>query len=106
MPRFCTALDEGQPCTTRALAGQAFCFIHHPAYVEARRCAYLTLSGQPCHSFALRGQDHCFNHSPRNRRTKYPPVPLVPGKNAKRARARWFVLSRMPVSGRPLPQTP
>ena len=106
MPRFCTALDEGRPCTTRALAGQAFCYGHHPAAFEYQRCAYLTNEGQQCRALALRGQDHCFNHSPRNRRTQRPAIPLIAGESAKKARAKWFVLSKMPVPGRPLPQTP
>jgi hypothetical protein len=40
MPRFCTALHQGLPCTRRALPGQLFCYGHHPNPVESRRCEY------------------------------------------------------------------
>ena len=72
MPRFCTAVDDGQRCTYRALPGQRFCCGHHPNPVEPRLCEYLNIRGARCSSLAMRGQDHCFAHSPRNRRRQSP----------------------------------
>lgn len=72
MPRFCTALHQGQPCSRRALPGQLFCYGHHPNPGETRRCEFYNRKGQRCRSITLRGQNCCFTHSPRNRRAKSP----------------------------------
>lgn len=80
MSRFCTALlEDGQPCSCRALPGRNFCLGHLPdtSYVF-RRCQYFSRKGQPCRGVPIRGQDHCFTHSPRNRRAERPPIPLRP----------------------------
>jgi hypothetical protein len=98
MPRFCTALNEGQPCTFRALPGQLFCYGHHPNPIEPRQCAYFNRKGQRCRSITLRGQDCCFTHSPRNRRATSPAIPLVPRTRRQKAQARWLIFSNLPQS--------
>jgi hypothetical protein len=86
MPRFCTALHQGQPCTRRALPGQAFCYGHHPNPVDFRQCEFFNRKGRRCRSTTLRGQRCCFTHSPRNRRAIHPPPPWSPAPPAKRPR--------------------
>ena len=86
MPRFCTALHQGQPCSRRALPGQLFCYGHHPSPGETRQCEFYNRKGQRCRSITLRGQNCCFTHSPRNRRAKSPPTPTPPAPGAKRPR--------------------
>jgi hypothetical protein len=98
MPRFCTALHQGRPCTRRALPGQLFCYGHHPNPVESRRCEYFNRKGQPCRSTTLRGQSHCFTHSPRNRRAKHPATPLIPRTRRQKAQAKWLTFINMPQS--------
>ena len=88
MSRFCTAQDEGQPCSRRALPGQSFCYGHHPKPFAPRRCEYFNLRGERCGSLTLRGQDHCFTHSPRNHRLARPAVPLIPRTRTARTRTR------------------
>jgi hypothetical protein len=86
MPRFCTAQHQGQPCTRRALPGQAFCYGHHPNPVDFRQCEFFNRKGRRCRSTTLRGQRCCFTHSPRNRRAIHPPPPWFPAPPAKRPR--------------------
>ncbi len=104
MPRFCTALDAGQPCSCRALPGQAFCCGHHPQPVVYRQCEYLNRSSQRCRSLSLRGQDHCFTHSPRNRRALRPAIPIVPRTRRQKAQAKWLLFNGLPQSKRALPE--
>jgi hypothetical protein len=98
MPRFCTALHQGQPCTFRALPGQAFCYGHHPDPVESRQCEFFNRKGQRCRSTTLRGQSCCFTHSLRNRRATHPPIPLVPRTRRQRAQAKWLIFINLPQS--------
>lgn len=100
MPRFCTArLDDGQPCGYRALPGKPFCSGHSPDNSHLyHRCQYFNRRGFPCRATPLRGQDHCFTHSSRNRRAKDSPVPLEPRTRRQKERARWFILSNLPLS--------
>jgi hypothetical protein len=104
MPRFCTALHQGLPCTRRALPGQLFCYGHHPNPVESRQCEYFNRKGQPCRSTTLRGQSHCFTHSPRNRRAPSPPIPLVACTRRQKAQANWLIFINMPQSKTALQQ--
>jgi len=107
MSRFCTALREGRHCTTRALPGQSFCYIHHPAAsIPPERCAYFTRTGDPCRKLAMRGQDHCFTHSPRNRRVKHAALPLVPRTPAQLDQVKALLLSKMPHPPAPLGEQP
>jgi hypothetical protein len=85
MPRFCTALHQGQPCTRRALPGQAFCYGHHPNPVDFRQCEFFNRKGRRCRSTTLRGQSCCFTHSPRNRRAIHPPPPWSPAKRPRQS---------------------
>ena len=98
MPRFCTALHQGLPCTRRALPDQLFCYGHHPNPVESRRCEFFNRKGQRCRSTTLRGQSHCFTHSPRNRRATQPPVPIVPRTRRQKAQVKWRIFINMPQS--------
>jgi hypothetical protein len=98
MPRFCTALHQGQPCTRRALPGQPFCYGHHPSPGETRQCEYFSRKGQQCRSTTLRGQNHCFTHSPRNRRAKQPAIPIQPRTRRQKAQVKWLIFINMPQS--------
>jgi hypothetical protein len=106
MPRFCTALHQGQPCPGRAMPGQRFCYGHHPQPYISRQCEYFNRRGQRCRSITLRGQDHCFTHSPRNRRATRPACPIVPRTRRQKARARWFIFINLPESKTTLQQSP
>ena len=83
MPRFCTALHQGQPCTFRALPGQAFCYGHHPDPVESRQCEFFNRKGQRCRSTTLRGQSCCFTHSLATAAPHTPLSPWSPAPGAK-----------------------
>jgi hypothetical protein len=96
MPRFCTALEEGQPCATRALPGQRFCYGHHPKPPAVHQCEYFNQNGQRCRCSTLRGQSHCFSHSPRNRRANRPATPIIPRTRSQKARARWLIFKNLP----------
>ena len=98
MPRFCTALDEGQPCTYRALSGQRFCCGHQPQGLANHQCEYFNRRGERCRALTMRGQDHCFSHSPRNRRAKSPAVPINPRTRCQKARRNRLIFSNMPLS--------
>ncbi len=106
MPRFCTALHQGQPCTRRALPGQPFCYGHHPNPGETRQCEFFNRKGQRCRSTTLRGQDCCFTHSPRNRQATQPPTPIHPRTRRQKAQARWLIFSNKPESQKALLQLP
>ena len=95
MPRFCTALNEGRPCTFRALPGQLFCYGHHPSPDESRRCEYYNRKGQRCRSITLRGQNCCFTHSPR-RRAACPAIPTHPLTRRQKAQAKWLIFINLP----------
>ena len=103
MPRFCTALDHGQPCTTRALPGQAFCYGHHPRRRAWTQCAFFNRKGDRCGCFTMRGQDHCFTHSPRNGRVRHKPIPIVPRTRRQKIEAKWLIFSNLPLYKQPLP---
>lgn len=78
MPRFCTALVDGEPCDYRARPGQRFCYGHSPAAARPfPRCRFLNHQGEPCRSSPIHAQDFCFAHSPRNRRRRDRPTPQV-----------------------------
>ena len=96
MPRFCTAIHEGEPCTVRALPGHRFCYGHHPNPPAFRQCEYFNRFGRQCRAAALRAHDHCFTHSPRNLRSRREPIPLVPRTRRQKAAARWFTCSNLP----------
>jgi hypothetical protein len=98
MPRFCTALHQGQLCTRRALPGQLFCYGHHPNPVESRRCEFFNRYGQRCRSTTLLGQNCCFTHSPRNRRAKSPAIPIHPRTRRQKAQANWLIFMNLPQS--------
>jgi hypothetical protein len=102
MPRFCTALHQGQPCSRRALPGQLFCYGHHPNPGETRRCEFYNRKGQRCRSITLRGQNCCFTHSPRNRRAKSPPTP--PRTRRQKAQAKCLIFMNLPHTKTALPQ--
>ncbi len=106
MPRFCTALHQGRPCTFRALPGQLFCYGHHPDPVESRRCEFFNRNGQRCRSTTLRGQNCCFTHSPRNRRAKQPAIPLTPRTRRQKAQAKWLIFINLPQSKMALLELP
>jgi hypothetical protein len=105
MPRFCTALHEGQPCPARATPGQRFCYVHRPQPHVSRRCEYFNRKGQPCRSTTLLGQNYCFTHSPRNRRATRPALPIVPRTRRQKAQVRWLIFINMPKSKSALPES-
>ena len=98
MPHPCTALDNGRPCSRRALAGQSYCWSHRPRARVYLQCAYFTRFGQRCRCETMRGQDHCFTHSARNRRARLAPIPMVPRTQRQKAQARRFIFSSLRVS--------
>ena len=104
MPRFCTAIRQGQLCTSRARPGQLFCAGHHPHTFDPRPCLYYNERGQRCRAIALLGQDHCFAHSPRNRRAKRPAIPLIPRTRRQKEQAKWLVFFNLPHTQTGLPQ--
>jgi hypothetical protein len=106
MPRFCTAIDQGQRCPGRTRPGQPFCGGHHPRTFDPRPCLFFTQQGYPCRATAIRGQEHCAAHSPRNRRAKRPAVPLIPRTRRQRAQVKWILFRGMPQSSIDLPQVP
>ena len=106
MSRICTALDEDQPCTCRAMPGQQFCSGHHPRPFDYRRCAYFNRFGRQCAAIAIRGQDHCFTHSPRNHRAYRPAMPLIPRTQRQKAYARRHGFSDMPQPQTGFPEPP
>jgi hypothetical protein len=106
MPRFCTALCQGQPCRIRAQPGQPFCGVHHPhPATTLRQCEYFKLSGQRCRANTLRGQDHCFVHRPRNRRAPEP-CPHPPHAGRPKASAKRLIFMKMPESCRAVLEAP
>ncbi len=106
MPRLCTAIHDGQPCTYRARPGQLFCAGHNPRTFVTRPCHYFNRRGRPCANTAILGHDHCFTHSPRNRRAKRPSVPLVPRTRRQRAQAKSFGFRQMPQPPTTVPEVP
>lgn len=104
MPRFCTAINQGQSCSFRARPGQKFCAGHLLGPDSYGRCAWFNRRGEPCRSIAIRAHDYCFTHSPRNHRLQEPPVPLVPRTRRQRALAKPIVFSNLPQSRRALEQ--
>jgi hypothetical protein len=106
MPRFCTALHQGRPCTFRALPGQLFCYGHHPNPADSRQCEFFNRKGHRCRSTTLRGQNCCFTHSPRNRRATHPPTPLAPRTRRQKAQAKWLIFINLPQSKMALLELP
>ncbi len=102
MSRFCTALCEGWPCGYRARPGRNFCCGHDPHQYDYQQCQYFNQRGQQCRNLALRGQDHCFAHSPRYCRMKGGAIPVTPRTKRQKERAKWLLISNMPLFRRDL----
>jgi hypothetical protein len=98
MPRFCTAIVDGQRCPGRTRPGHAFCMSHSEDADVFRRCQYFNRHGQQCRATPIRGQDHCFTHSRRNHRAKLPAIPIIPRTRRQKALAKWFCFNAMPHS--------
>ncbi|HEX4309073.1 MAG TPA: hypothetical protein VHZ25_03540 [Acidobacteriaceae bacterium] len=106
MPRFCTGVYDGHPCTYRAMPGRLFCCGHDPHAFDYQRCAYFNRLGEPCRSLAMRGQDHCFTHSPRNHRARRPAMPLIPRTQRQKAYAKRRIFTYLPHPKTGVPEIP
>jgi hypothetical protein len=98
MPRFCTALHQGQPCTRRALPGQPFCYGHHPNPVDFPPVRVLQLQGPalPLHYPAR--PELLLHPQPTEPPRHTPPTPLVPRTPRQKAQAKWLIFINLPQS--------
>ena len=100
MPRFCTALHQGQPCTFRALPGQALLLRPPPrARVETRQCEFFNRKGQRCRSTTPCAARAAASLIARATAAPHAPLsPLVPRTRRQRAQAKWLIFINLPQS--------